>query len=377
IAGSLSAFYVYIMLRYRNGWQRLPSWQPPAKYQPTTTCSIIIPARNEAENIERCLRSIQQQQYPDKLVEIIVIDDHSEDETATIVQAFPASNVQLLQLAQLLEPNETQSYKKKGIELAIKQATGELIVTTDADCHMGPDWLRLLVSKYEMSEGPVQFVAAPVNFTEERSLIERFQSLDFVGMMAITGAGIHEGFQHMCNGANLAYAKSAFETVSGFEGINHRASGDDMMLMQKIARAFPGQLTFVKHAGATVYTQAKPTWRSFIRQRLRWASKSSDYEERQVTFILAGVYLFCVSILLSLLLIPLWGWPLFYFLLLQLVIKATMDYLLLQPMTHYFGRPDLMQSFFPSVFLHWGYIVVVGTLANLVKEYEWKGRRVQ
>ena len=131
----------------------------------------------------------------------------------------------------------------------------------------------------------------------ERNLLERFQSLDFCGMMGITGAGIHKKYLLMGNGANLAYEKAVFEEVGGFEGIDHLASGDDILLMQKIAKVYPEQLVFVKNLEAVINTTAQPTWRAFIQQRVRWASKSAQYPQRGLPYnwqqCICFVVIFC------------------------------------------------------------------------------------
>ncbi len=374
LAGLLSVAYLIIMFRYWIYWERLPQWELPLAYIAKTTVSIIIPARNEAAHIVAILQAIQQQNYPESLLEVIVIDDHSEDETASLVQAFQGLSVQLLSLADHVGATQNNSYKKYAIELAIQRAKGTLIVTTDADCVMGKDWLNYLVSYYQQTGA--KLLAAPVNFFQEKSGMARFQSLDFIGMMGITGAGIHGGFGNLCNGANLAYEKAAFFAVDGFTGIDTLASGDDMLLMQKMKKQFPEQIAFVKHPAATVYTTAKEDWRSFIQQRIRWASKSSVYTAWEVQLILVLVFLYCVNIFIGLL-----CWPfvagMIWWLGGQLLVKISIDYFYLRRMSNYFGRSDLMQYFLSSQFLHIAYIVGIGLLANLVKKYEWKGRKIK
>ncbi len=366
--------YVLIMLRYVIVWNKIPDWKMPADFHPSTKITILIPARNEAENIQACVESILQQNYPKQLLQIIIIDDHSTDNTATIVQNIKHTSVQLLPLAQYVSESETQSFKKKALEIAMQQATGELILTTDADCITPKDWLGLIVSYYESKQ--VKFIAAPVNFYDEQNALERFQSLDFIGMMGITGAGIHGQFMNMCNGANLAYPKAVFQEVNGFEGINHLASGDDMLLMQKIAAIYPDQIGYIKNPKATVVTKAKPTWKSFLQQRIRWTTKSAGYKEWKVTVTLALVFFFCCSIVLNLGL-AFFIKGIFMLVLLQLGAKTLLDFILLRQMSQYFNRMDLMKTFGVSSIYHLVYIVVVGILGNLKKEYEWKGRKTR
>jgi cellulose synthase/poly-beta-1,6-N-acetylglucosamine synthase-like glycosyltransferase len=363
------------MGHYRSAWRQLPNWEVPDNFQPNTLISIIIPARDEAENIEACLQSILAQNYPTNLFEVIVLDDHSTDATPELVRNIGNQRVRLIQLADVIQANETQSFKKKALEVGINAAKGNLIVTTDADCLVQPNWLALIASFYE--EKQYQFIAAPVNFYDEQSTFERFQSLDFMGMMGIAGAGVQSQWMRMCNGANLAYEKSLFQSVGGFDGIVELASGDDMLLMQKIAQRSPEKIGYLKSKSATTFTKAKPTLSSFIQQRLRWATKSNSYPEVWMTVALAIVFLFCCQIPLSFLLGMVWHSELLIVGIILLVGKAIADYFLLSEMATFFQRRDLMRSFVPSFFLHLLYIIGIGTAANLKKEYTWKGRKVQ
>jgi len=369
--------YAYIITGVLQNWRALPMWIPPNDFAPKAGISLIIPARNEARHITSCLRSIVKQNYPQEFLEIIVIDDHSRDDTAALVANVQAEfpQIKLLKLADVVSNQPLNSYKKKAIEIGVATAKNELIVTTDADCLAPPHWLRLIASLYEQKQA--KLIAAPVNFHRESNLLERFQSLDYAGMMVLTGAGIHGRTMRLSNGANMAYPKALFAELEGFDGNDHLASGDDMFFAQKVAAHYPDGVHFLKHPGATVFTEAKPTWRSFLQQRTRWATKSSAYREWQVTLVLALVFLFCSNILLSLLLAPFVGIAMLWIFILQLAIKSFFDFQLLQTACRFFKREDLLRSFFPAEILHTFYIIVIGILGNVVKEYEWKGRRVQ
>ena len=373
----LAFVYAGLMLMYGQGWRSLPAWTLPPDFLPAVRVTVIIPARNEAERIGPCLAAILAGTYPLDLLEIIVVDDHSEDGTAQVVRNFSRRYplVLLLSLAECSTASEAQgAYKKKALEIAVAQAGGALIVTTDADCLAGPQWLTLLVSVFQ-TRPQVQLVTAPVNFHQEKTLFQRFQSLDLLGLMGITGAGIHYKFQRMGNGANLAYRKAVFAEVGGYTGNRRQASGDDMFLIQQVAARYPAGISFLKNMAATVYTEAEPDLRAFWQQRLRWGRKNAALPEWPIRLALGAVFLFCWSIILQVLALPLApaGWPLLLF---QLAVKATADYWLLRMLCRYFGRPDLLRVFWPSFFLHTGYIAVVGAGSLLFKGFVWKGRRV-
>ncbi len=372
---SLAFLYAYFFVLYIKHWNSLPYFPENDIYIPKTLISVLIPARNEEDNILKCITSIVGGNYPEHLFEIIVIDDHSEDSTPQCVLDFNQRNVRLIELKNYIKLGENQPYKKRAIEAAIDEANGDLIVTTDADCIAGENWLHLIAQFYETQDK--RFIAAPVNFYEEQSFFERFQSLDYIGMMGITGAGVQGNFTHMCNGANLAYEKELFFEVGGFKGIDHVASGDDMLLMQKIARFFPSSLGFLKNPQATVFTKAKPNLKEFFSQRLRWASKSSSYTEGFTVFQLVAVFLFYSNIVFNLLLSIILGYPFFLLFLIQMGIKVSFDYIFLRIMTRFFSRQDLMPSFLQSQFIHLLYIIFVGLWSNVKKKYIWKGRVVR
>ena len=378
------------MAVYFRGWRTLPEWQMPEGFEPRTRVSVIIPARDEAANINECISSIIQGSYPPDLLEIIVIDDFSEDGTAEQVLSFQAAAtgnpaIRLIRLSEVLPPEAREgANKKKALETGIAQARGTLIVTTDADCVAPKDWLRLVVSRFHPGpspEGRVGLLAAPVVFHREHNLFQRFQSLDFLGLMGISGAGIHCGFQRMGNGANLAFPKSVFEAVGGYSGNEHLSSGDDMFLVQKIARHYPDSVFFLKNRGAAVMTTAKPDVRSFFQQRLRWGTKNAALPEWPVRLVLLTVFLFCWSILVcavwAVVSLPAGHATVFSALLFQVAVKALCDYVFLREMCGYFGRKDLMRWFLPSFLLHTLYIPPAGAASLFLKKFEWKGRIVR
>ncbi|HEX4957180.1 MAG TPA: glycosyltransferase, partial [Lacibacter sp.] len=166
--------YCSLILLYRYWLQELKPVTVNPSFTPSVTFTVLIPARNEEKNIDACLQSIQQLNYPKSLLEIIVIDDFSEDNTAVVVQQF--SKVKLVQLKDSIT-QQINSYKKKAIEIGIQHSTGDYIVTTDADCTVPENWLLNFAWMIEQQQS--ELIAAPVAMKEESSFIKLFQSLDF------------------------------------------------------------------------------------------------------------------------------------------------------------------------------------------------------
>ncbi|SKA19760.1 Glycosyltransferase, catalytic subunit of cellulose synthase and poly-beta-1,6-N-acetylglucosamine synthase [Chitinophaga eiseniae] len=369
----LALGYGLLMLWYSRGWRKLPEYVPAQPIEGTTSVTVIIPARDEAENLPLLLKALQQQTYPVDLLEVIVVDDFSTDDTAGIVTRFPATNVRLLKMEDMLSKDERlNAYKKKAIAMAIERAKGNLIVTTDADCVMGPRWIETIVRFYEAYRP--KFIAAPVSFYRERNFFMKLQSLDFITMQGITGAVARLKSGTMCNGANLAYEKSAFHAVGGFTGIDNIASGDDMLLMYKVYNAYPEGVLYLKNDDVIVRTLPVETLRGFMNQRIRWSSKADKYEDKRLTWMLLLVYFFNVGVLALgavALFVPHW-WPAFLILMLY---KVTLELYFLVPVAGFFHKTALLVWFIPGQIFHIPYIVLAGWLGKF-GSYQWKGRQV-
>jgi len=370
IAVALLFLYGILFQFYHSWWSAIPGFSSTGT--PVTSISIIIPARNEENNIAACIHSICQQQYPAHLLQIIVIDDNSTDKTFAIARDIFYEGIEkiCIQLPNL--PNN-QAPKKRAIETGIGIAKGTLIVTTDADCIAAPLWLAQIALFYEHT-GKV-FIAAPVNIKAGSSLLSKFQALDFLTMQGITGAAVFKRFHNMCNGANLAYEKKVFYEAGGFSGIDNIASGDDMLLMKKIAREYPEQIGFIKSSEAIVTTLPAAGWRAFFQQRIRWASKATYYQQPAIFFVLLLVYLTNLMIFCFLLLGIFQKFAFLLFLLLC-VAKFFMEYFFVREVAVFFKQQRLLHWLLLLQPLHIVYIVVSGFLGQF-KTYEWKGRKLK
>lgn len=373
IGGVLAALYCGLILIYRYWFNTLKPFEIPTGLNQSLFFSIIIPARNESVNIEKCIHSILKQSYP--LYEIIVVDDHSTDDTpllvAQLAQQYP--QIQLIQLKNYVDGQATNSFKKKAIEIAVEKSKGSWIVTTDADCLVPTNWLQYFNAMI-LAKDPV-FIAAPVMFTQNGHFSGVFQALDFLSLQGITAAAVSAGSHSMCNGANLAYSKQAFETVDKFKGIDHLASGDDMLLMHKMKKQFPNRLEYLFSKNMIVTTLPMPDWTSFIQQRIRWASKADSYNDPKIFGVLLLVYLFNLVLLLGLI-VGLFQFEIFVLTCLIIAVKTLIELYFLLPVARFFNLENTL-TYFPIMQpLHIAYTVIAGWLGKFGK-YQWKNRRVR
>lgn len=358
--------YAILILFYRSGWNELEIFSSTGQ-EPDLNISVIIAARNEEENIRQLLRSIEAQTYPSHLYEVIIVDDHSTDDTATIAGSF--SFVKLIKL----QFDNINSYKKKAIETGIAAASGDLIVITDADCTVKPGWLKTISTFKEKTNAA--FIAAPVAIENTPGLLQTFQSLDFIVLQGITAASVQKRIHNMCNGANLAYERKIFFEVNGFSGIDHIASGDDMLLMQKISSRFPGRIAYLLSKDAIVTTQPAKTWKEFFSQRIRWASKATNYNDIKIFSALFLVYFFNCA-LLALLIVGFWMPYLWLGLLAILFAKILVELFFIYPVAKFYNKERLLILFPFYQPLHILYTVIAGWLGTF-GSFEWKGRKVK
>jgi len=392
----LIALYGTLIIYYTWAWKTIPGWSPPvSRPSPQARITVLVPARNEEKNIIPCLRSLSRQTYPKELYEVIVIDDHSTDNTAALVKDLAATSslhltcIQLSALpvtgpGQQEQAPNARSYKKFAIQTGIKAAHGALIVTTDADCWFDPDWLRTIAAFYESTGA--KFIAAPVRISastpgsstppaQQRTLLFLLQTLDFITLQGITGASVSRRIHSMCNGANLAYEKEAFEEVDGFRGIDKIPSGDDMLLMHKIYKKYPDKVFFLKSRPAIVSTHAEHSWKGFVNQRIRWASKASTYDDKRIFWVLLLVYV--INLLFPALLIAsCWNrWYLLIALTLGIA-KTAVEYPFVRMVAAFFGQQHLM-VYFPCLQpFHIAYTVIIGWFGQF-GSYRWKDRNVR
>ncbi|GAB3812765.1 glycosyltransferase [Pontibacter rugosus] len=365
-------WYGWVMLRRWLAWQKLPETSVPSTFMPSTKISVIIPVRNEYERIIKLLSDVEHQKYPQHLLEVLVIDDHSDDGTLEQVQ----QHVRTSQLSyKVLKLNDyvKEGGKKAAVQVGVGEAQGTLLVLTDGDCRVEPEWLREYAHLFE-TEQPY-FISGPVCFDPTPTHFERMQLVEFASLIGVGGASIAMNSPNMCNGANLAYTKDVFQQVNGFAGNENIASGDDEFLLHKVDKAFPGRVKFLKNNKAIVYTLARKTLTSFVQQRVRWASKWKSYQSLQVQLV--ALCAFMVNFLLFLALpLVLWGSLALKAFLFAYLIKFGIDLLFLNSILSFMGKKRYLLYILPLQLVYIPYVVFTA-IYGLFGRYSWKGRTIR
>ncbi|MFN8345113.1 MAG: glycosyltransferase [Spirosomataceae bacterium] len=372
ILGFIIMLYALACLWLCWQWLCIPeSSETALPVPPGFKVSVIIPVRNEAAGIGVLLEDLRQQSLFGDNFEVIIADDASNDATADIVLAFKNRtdlNLRLLSLADI----PVKSPKKRAITEALKVAEGQLIVTTDGDCRVGERWLEQIVQTYLRTGA--KFISGPVTFLEEQTGFQVFQTIELASLIG-TGACLLEA-QHptMCNGANLAYERAAFEEVGGYTGVDHIASGDDEFLLQKIHLRFGNRICFLKHRDALVRTQPQESWRAFYQQRIRWAGKWA-VNRRAATMAVAIFVVLVNGITLIALAVAIGKEGQNIGINTILIIKFLPELLFLSLIIRFLGKNRLL-AYIPLVQLFYPFYVLFFGLAAQHKGYEWKGRRL-
>lgn len=340
-----------------------------------TRFSVIIPFRNEAENLPVLLKSLEALNYPKHRFEVILVDDNSEDSSVEIIEKF----INGIQIGfDCVHPNKhiisnkrkTNSPKKDAITTAINKSKFEWIITTDADCILPKYWLDSFDEFIQKTT--TKCIAGPVTYYDNNFFLKRFQILDLLSLQGATigGFGIKKPF--LCNGANFCYEKTVFKTLNGFEGNDKIASGDDIFLLEKIAKNYPKQIQYLKCKQAIVKTQSQPNWTDLFSQRIRWAAKTSAYNNwfGKLTGLLV---LLMNTVVITLVLLVITGSFNIEILLYILFIKLNIDFFLIYKSATFFNQKAILRSFI-FAFIIYPFFSLYVVFTSVFKSYKWKGR---
>lgn len=365
----LSFHYVIFLLKVYYGLSKLKIVESERILQ--EFISIIVPFRNEEKNILNIYNSLTAQNYPTEKYEILFVDDSSNDNSLNLLKNLQKKeNVSIHSVPKDYSKN---AHKKRAIRFGIEKSSGEIIVTTDADCIHKKDWLRNLLKFMDEKTG---FVSGPVEFISNSNLFSKMQRLEFAGLV-ITGAGlIGSNNPIICNAANIAYRKKAFEEVNGFTYQMSLSSGDDELLMQKIHRDTDYKIKFALDKNAIVSTEANPTIKEFYHQRKRWASKGLFYGDNLLLLKLVLIFLFYLSLIIQPILAIVLSVKFLISFIISLLIKIVSEYLILKKGTTLLFDPKILKSFILTEILQVPYILIsgfMGMFGNLV----WKDRKIK
>lgn len=333
--------------------------------------SIIIPAKNEEHNISNILHDLSRQTYPLSSYEVIIVDDESSDNTSNVIKDFlkKLPNLQLLSTA---EWESSLRYKKRPLYQGIRHSKGEILLLTDADCRVAPQWVSTMVSSFTDNVGMVigySGTAPAINITQ------KLEALDFLMLMSAARGSASLGIPYACTGQNLAYRRRVFDEVGGFSTFASQVGGDDTLLLQQIKLKTKWKIAFASHPDSFITSRPQETLLGFFSQRIRWAADALPVWKTDPLFFSIIVLTFCANFLAlvlpwaavsnSVVLPPV---------IISLSVKMMLEGILMLKGTELFNRYELRLVFLPWFFLQIPYIAAMGILSFLGNRLPW-GRR--
>jgi glycosyltransferase involved in cell wall biosynthesis len=339
--------YIYLLSRIYRSLTHIKSYHPQSV--PVLFLSVVVACRNEGKNLPVLLRHLSKQDYNPDLFEILIIDDNSNDNTSAIASAFEG-------IKNLIVLQNNERGKKSAIRLGVSVSKGSLIVTTDADCRMGQNWLKIIASFFE--EKKPEMIVLPVELEEGKGIFRRFQELEFLSLQGITAGTASQGNPVMCNGANLAFTKEIYNRYSG-NLHDELISGDDVFLLHEIKSNPENKIMWLESAEASVSTNTSETVSSFLKQRARWISKAGAYIDR-FTRVLGIVTFVTILLQLSLLISGIFYSVFLWVFLAASLIKSSVDYLIVMNTAKRYCKRQLIKWFPLSEVIYPFYVLLVG-----------------
>ncbi len=361
----ISALYLVCIFAFTYGLYNLKERFFTFNKKNELKVSILIAARNEENNIKRLLKSLYNQTFEKDLFEVIIIDDHSKDNTLLIVENFIKENNDI----NIKIFNAEKEGKKYAISQALHLAHNDLVIVTDADCVLKTTWIESIVNFYK--EKKCKMILAPVLLSPAETFFEKIQVLEHLSLIGSTAGSANIGFPVMCNGANMAYEREAALEVEKFRKDFNIPSGDDMFLMEQFVKNYGHQsVKFLLSKSAIVETKTCKTVSEFFRQRRRWVSKTKAYTNWKIlttAFIVLFFNLSIVSLFVSAFFIPaLWS---LYFLL--TLLKFFIDFPLLKNITSFMNQSSLLKWTLPLEFIYPFYVVFTA-ISGMLINVKWK-----
>lgn len=354
--------YILLILVFWLGWEKA---QPcPLVEDDQLSVSIVIALRNEEENIVDLLSDISAQNYPNELLELVIMDDHSDDNTVALIRNFINSSSLNLRFESLNQG----SGKKDAISRGISLASNKIILTTDGDCRVSGDWVSSMVSCLAKPE--IQFVSGPVKLFPQDSFFQRLQAIEFSSLIVSGAATLSLGWPTMANAANMAFRKSTYADAK----INSKdiASGDDVFLLHSISRLYKHASTFCRDEDAIVTTKSAAGLGEFFQQRKRWSGKWQHYNDLPTKILAFFIFLVNIGILSVPILVfqDYISWEIAINL---FMVKLLFEFWFLREAQKFFKTKFLLYEFLILAIIYPTYVTIMA-FAGLTGNYQWKGR---
>ncbi len=351
--------YVALVIVFITGWAHTPYFSVEKHKTAEQNISVVVACRNEESNLKKLLDALQNQSV--KNFELILVNDHSTDATRAIMDSEKSKFKNVIII------DAEGSGKKQAVRQAVGIAKGELIVTTDADCMPETTWIETIWQFQQ--KFPSDLIICPVKISADDTLFSKLQALEFATLVASGAGAAGAAMPILCNGANLAFTKKAW--LENQDDLHvEEISGDDVFLLLAIKKR-KGIIRFLKSANAFVSTPASPTIKSFVKQRKRWASKSTAYTDWQI-ILTACVVLSMSSLSVFLIVMSFFNWFFILGYIALFIFKYTLDTYFLYLVRRFFQLGNIWAYALVLSLIYPFYIVFIALSSFIYKPRKWK-----
>lgn len=334
---------------------------PQLKEPELPSVSVIVAARNEEKNILSCLESLNNLIYPPNKLEIILVDDASNDKTFSIIRDFIKDKTRLKAISLNEETSSKLKGKVRAMAEGIKISTGEIILTTDADCTVNPLWAKTIASYYQDDVGLVN------GYTSQyaKGAFSGMQAIDFVYLLFIAAGTINLGKPVSCIGNNMSFRKKAYEETGGYESLTFSVT-EDFLLLNSINKLKKYKLIYPLNKDSLVISNPNTSIKELFNQKKRWAVGGL---QTQPTGFLLMLWAFITN--LFILLTP------FFFSAVWLYLaffKIAIDFFVLMPIHQKLGLQKNLKYFPVFQIYYMVYVLVLPFAVLFNKKVKWKDR---
>jgi cellulose synthase/poly-beta-1,6-N-acetylglucosamine synthase-like glycosyltransferase len=361
----LVAAYILLISLFYSGWISIPESSVTGGKK--VFVSVIIPVRNEQENIGNLLNDLFQQEYPKDSLEIIIIDDHSIDHTFDVISAYTNREIRV----RYFKLEDDVQGKKQALFRGVNESNSSVILTTDADCRIGNRWIKTLVDCIDNTNADL--VTGPIILHGDNGFFYKFQQLEMLSLTGSAAGAIKTGNPVMCSAANMGFRKSVYLEARNTI-YKKTSSGDDVFLLLSMHKSGKS-IVYLKNTDSIVSTSSRSGLAGFINQRKRWASKSRYYNTSASLFTALLVFLINIYAVFCLFA----GFINSSFLNISLFIfvgKSLIDFPFLFSLTGFFRMRNLLR-YFPVIQILYFFYISFTAVSALTNNFEWKGRTLK
>ena len=333
---------------------------PEKGYRPRV--SVIIAARNEEEKIGLCLNSIIALTYPQKLLDIIFVDDRSTDQTAEILNKFAAAHAHI-RVLRIGTETEFPPGKTNAVMSAVDISWGEILMFTDADCRVPPNWIENTVKYYS---DPSVGVVAGFTSLAGVSLFEEIQALDCFVLSSVAAATTRLGFPVTAVGTNLSVRRAAYDSVGGYRKIPFSVT-EDYAIFHAVTGSGTWKARFPMDPDTLVESSPCPDVKQLYSQKKRWFTGGRGMDAKSL-LIFAFPYVFNFLMLMGVFFSPWWTVSL------AIAVKILVDFVLCLPALLSFRRPTLLLVYPIFELYYYWYVLIFPLLVLFPSEITWKER---